>query len=238
MGSETSMINNLNEYENWYGKGRPLKINNTTEKCKITHEFNDSENDTVDSEVNYSCSLENGFDAEPIEEIQCDSETEQNEDILTMKSVIPKKKSKYLNPDKEWKTIPLENVFSPSKMGLLPNGGSIIEGNICPNDKGKIFTLSNTCGFDSQLLGVAYCDSIQLRNLREHQEGIEPVIHLALELTKNNYISKTVLNSRFNILRNIFPTEDLPNNVVRINCDCNVVQTLQKLNIRSVVLKM
>ncbi|KAF0709841.1 Uncharacterized protein FWK35_00029771 [Aphis craccivora] len=78
MGSESRIINNLNEYENWYGKGRPLKINNTTEKCKVTREFNDSENDTVNSEVNYSCSLKNSFDAESMEEIQWDSKTEQN----------------------------------------------------------------------------------------------------------------------------------------------------------------
>lgn len=69
MSSESNMTNNLNEYENLYGKGRPLKINNTTEKCKVTHELNYSKKDTVNSEVNYPCSLENNFDAEPMEKI-------------------------------------------------------------------------------------------------------------------------------------------------------------------------
>jgi len=242
MGSESSiMIKNLNEYENWYGKGRPLKINNTLEKSKVTDKFTNSEYDTVGSKVDYLYSSINNFDVEPMANIQCDLESEPIENPpLIMKSVIPKKKkSKYLNPDKEWITIPEENVFSPSKMGLLPNGGTIIGGNICPNDKGKTYTLSNTCGFDSllQLLGVAYCDSIHLRSSTENDRGIELVVNLALELTKNNYIGKTVLNSRLNILRNIFPTEDLPNNVVRINCDCNVVQVVQKLNVRSVIEK-
>lgn len=191
MGSESSMINNLNEYENWFGKGRPLKINNTSEKSKVIHKFTNSKHDTVGSKVDYLHCFEN---TEPMANIQCDLETEPIEDPpLIMKSVIPKKKkSKYLNPDTEWMTIPLENVFSPSKMGLLPNGGSIIGGNICPNDKGKIYTLSNTCGFDSllQLLGVAYCDSIHLRSSTENDKGIESVVNLALELTKNNYIGK------------------------------------------------
>jgi len=89
MGSESSMINNLNEYENWYGKGRPLKINNSSEKCEVIHNFNNSEHDTVDSEFDYLCS----FDEEPMENNQYDLETELLEDLpLIMKSVIPKKK--------------------------------------------------------------------------------------------------------------------------------------------------
>jgi len=73
--------------------------------------------------------------------------------------------------------------------------------------------------------------------LTENDRDIEPVVQLALELTRNNYIEKNVLNSLLSILRNIFPTEHLPNNVVRINCDCNVVQAVKKLNVRSVIEK-
>lgn len=60
--------------------------------------------------------------------------------------------------------IHLENVFTPSNMGLLPNGGVMSGGSNCSTDKGKTFSLSNTCGFDSflKLIGVAYCDSIKL----------------------------------------------------------------------------
>jgi len=33
-----------------------------------------------------------------------------------------------LNPNSEWLTIPLDQISSPSKMALLPNGGIIISG--------------------------------------------------------------------------------------------------------------
>jgi hypothetical protein len=39
----------------------------------------------------------------------------------------------------------------------------------------------------------------------ENAEAIKPVINLALEISKQNNIGKTILNSRFKILRNIFP---------------------------------
>ena len=60
---------------------------------------------------------------------------------------------------------------------------------------------------------------------------------MALEISKQNNIGKTILNSRFKILRNIFPAENVLNNIVRINCDCNVIEILEKLNIRSVIEK-
>jgi hypothetical protein len=71
----------------------------------------------------------------------------------------------------------------------------------------------------------------------ENAEAIKPVINLALEISKQNDIGKTILNSRFKILRNIFPAENVLNNIVRINCDCNVIEILEKLNIRSVIEK-
>jgi len=77
-----------------------------------------------------------------------------------------KKRSKYLNPDSKWLTIPLDQISSSSKLALLPNGGIIISG--CGSQRKEssdTYNLSNTCGFDSliQLMAVAFCDSSALR---------------------------------------------------------------------------
>lgn len=49
--------------------------------------------------------------------------------------VILKEKKKYLNHDSEWITIYLENVFTPSKMGLLPNCDVLCGSRNCPKRK-------------------------------------------------------------------------------------------------------
>lgn len=166
------------------------------------------------------------------------SQTQNNlyELIENPSSLLPqlppkKKRSKYLNPDSEWLTIPLDQICSKSKIGLLPNGGIIISG--C-GSQGKenenTYNLSNTCGFDSimQLIAVAFCDSSTLREQVLQFDNI-PEIELAIDLSKTNTINKNILNKRFNILKNIFDTTKMPNNMIRINCDCNVVKVLKDL---------
>lgn len=117
-----------------------------------------------------------------------------------------------MNPDSEWLTIPLDQISSPSKIGLLPNGGIIIIG--CGSQKkenGDTYNLSNTCGFDSiiQLVAVAFCDSRKLREQVLELENI-PGIELAIDISKTNVINKNILIKRFDILKSIFDTTEMP----------------------------
>lgn len=126
----------------------------------------------------------------------------------------------------------MDQICSTSKIGLLPNGGIIISG--CGSQRKEdenTYNLSNTCGFDSimQLIAVAFCDSSTLREQVLQFDNI-PEIELAIDLSKTNTINKNILSKRFNILKNIFDTTRMPNNMIRINCDCNVVEILKDLN--------
>jgi len=139
-----------------------------------------------------------------------------------------------LNPDSEWLTIPLDQISSPSKLGLLPNGEIIISG--CGSQRkenGDTYNLSNTCGFNSivQLMTVAFCDSSKLREKVVDFEY--PGIELKIAISKTNAINKNLLSKILDILKNIFDTTEMPNKMKRINCDCNIVEILKDLNIFS-----
>lgn len=110
-----------------------------------------------------------------------------------------KKRSKYLSPDSEWLTIPLDQISSSSKLALLPNGGIIISG--CGSQRKEnsdTYNLSNTCGFDSliQLMAVAFCDSSTLREQTLELKN-SPEIQLAIDISKTNSINKHLLKKRF-----------------------------------------
>jgi len=101
---------------------------------------------------------------------------------------LKKKRSKYLNLDSEWLTIPLDQIYSPSKLALLPNDGIIISG--CGSQRkenGDTYNLSNTRGFDFivQLMAVAFCDSSKLREQVVDFENI-PGIELAIAIGIQN----------------------------------------------------
>lgn len=52
-------------------------------------------------------------------------------------------------------------------------------------------------------------------------------------MSKTNSINKHLLNKRFDIKKNIFDTTEMPNNMKRINCVCNIVEILKDLSIFS-----
>lgn len=71
--------------------------------------------------------------------------------------------------------------------------------------------------------------------LRENQNMYENnlLMSLAIEMTKTNRVDKIILIKRLDILKGLFSSEYVLNNIIRINCDCNAVEILKRLNVHS-----
>ncbi|CAI6369803.1 unnamed protein product [Macrosiphum euphorbiae] len=206
-------VDDLNECENWGGKVKLKKKTERSQKDQLSKTLisdNDSSlNLPNNNQINdVGLTMNNNINIDNI--IQEQSLSQTTVDVCTLienpSSSLPqlpskKKRSKYLNPDSEWLTIPLDQMSSPSKLGLLPNGGIIISG--CGSQRkenGDTYNLSNTCGFDSivQLMAVAFCVSSKLREQVVDFENI-PGIELAITISKTNAINKNLLSKRLDI---------------------------------------
>lgn len=140
-------------------------------------------------------------------------------------AIKKRKRSSYLEKNREWLHIDLQQKANVVPIGILRNGNC---SNLKPIRSGKKrIVLNNTCAFDSviQILCAAFCDS----------DGFKEYI-LLLESEIKNLITQVIkqintkaYNIRYRILKNIFPGDYLPNNLVLISTECTTEQLVRQL---------
>lgn len=143
----------------------------------------------------------------------------------------------YLEPASEL----LEGNYDASRkvlpIGLMKNGNSL---NLKPIkiSKNMSLVLTNTCGFDAliQLMSSAYCDSFAFKFLVDLIKDECEVAALILGLVKSG-VTKQIYRQRAEILQKIFPMEQQPCEIYRINVECVVSNLLSKLDLNKCFLE-
>ena len=134
------------------------------------------------------------------------------------------KRSTYLTPKREWIDADLSVIKSVKSVGHLRNG-SLLKPLILENE---LYMLTNTCAFDSiaTLFCATYIDSFHVKNMI--LSGKAEFFQFIKELASNG-VTAEIYKKRVQILRPLFPCEDLKSNLKRLSVHSASSVMLKKL---------
>lgn len=144
------------------------------------------------------------------------------------RNIPPKKRIRcsYLEPDDETLLIDYTKTHRAVAIGLLRNGNIVHKKPLKINN--KLVLLQNTCSFDtiSQLFCVAYCDSAAFQNVFS-QNPNNFFANLLQKILKSGITAAYTIRGQ--ILLNSFPHDVLPGNILCVQGESTLFNTVSKV---------